>query len=584
MTQGDQGNRVYGNRYEIRQKIARGGMADVFLANDRLLDRLVALKVLFPELSTDPSFVERFRREAQNAARLSHPNIVSVYDWGEDENVYYIVMEYIDGESLSTMIRNKGAFGASRAAAIGADVASALYFAHRNGVVHRDVKPGNVMIDRRGAVKVTDFGIARARNASENLTQTGAVMGTATYFSPEQAQGMAVDQRSDVYSLGVVLYEMVAGKAPFTGDNPVAIAYKHVREPAVSLQEVNPDIAGDYESIVAKAMAKSPGDRYQTADELRADLVRFNNGQNIAAVASPVGRDATTAVPAAGAAAGTAAATAAYTRTGPPPPARTEPAKNKTLKGPLLALLSLLALLAIGALLLLTDNPLTRNSEPQSVQVPQVLGLKVGEAQSRLSAAGLTAEVTREANDAEVDTVMNQSPAPNATARKGDRVRLTVSSGATPLTMVDYTGQDARTASATLRNLGFQVVTTQSTSDRIESGNVITQDPPAGRQVAKGSRVTLTVSTGPQQVQVPEVANATQATAEQLLLDAGLRTRTVNQDSDKRAGTVISTDPGAGSQVARGTTVTVFVSNGPPQTTTSTTSSTTTTDPDNPND
>lgn len=579
MSQNDNENRVYGNRYEIKHKIARGGMADVFLATDRLLDRPVALKVLFPELSTDPSFVERFRREAQNAARLSHPNVVSVYDWGEDENVYYIVMEYIDGESLSSMIRSKGAFNASRAAAIGADVASALYFAHRNGVVHRDVKPGNVLIDKRGAVKVADFGIARARNASENLTQTGAVMGTATYFSPEQAQGMAVDERSDVYSLGVVLYEMVAGSAPFTGDNPVAIAYKHVREPAQSLREVNPEIASDYESIVAKAMAKAPSDRYQTADELRADLVRFNNGQNINAATGAVGEDATRAM---GVAAPTAAASRAYREhSRPPAGAATTAKQNNGLRGPLLALLSLLAIGAIIALVLLTKNPLTTKTEAEKVQVPSVLGQPLADAQSRLQGVGLTTDVVREANDAAADTVLNQNPGPNTEAEKNSKVTLTVSSGPAPLTMADYTGKDAKTATATLKSLGLNVVTTQATSEQIEEGNVISQDPAVGQQVAKGARVTLTVSTGRQQVQVPDVTNATQPTAEQLLLDAGLRARVINVDSDNRAGTVVKTDPGAGTQVARGSTVTISVSNGPSSTTSSSTTTTTESDPEN---
>src|SRR6185503_13124487 len=217
---------VFTNRYEIVRHLARGGMAEVYLARDQLLDRPVALKVLFPELSTDRAFVERFRREAQAAANLSHPNIVSVYDWGEEENTYFIVMEYVDGRPLSSLLKAEGTLLPDRAAAICADVAGALAFAHRNGVVHRDVKPGNVLLTADGTVKVADFGIARAANAEENLTQTGAVMGTATYFSPEQAQGTTIDARSDIYSLGVVLYELVTGRPPFAGDNPVTIAYK----------------------------------------------------------------------------------------------------------------------------------------------------------------------------------------------------------------------------------------------------------------------------------------------------------------------------------------------------------------------
>src|SRR5450432_2555755 len=272
---------VFSNRYHIEREIAHGGMAEVYLARDESLDRLVALKALFPEYAREPSFVERFRREAQAAANLNHPNIVAIYDWGQESGTYFIVMEYVEGRSLRDLIRSEGALDPGQAADITAEIASALAFAHRSGVVHRDVKPGNVLLTKSGTVKVTDFGIARA-GTSDGLTQTGSVMGTATYFSPEQAQGLPVDGRSDVYALGVVLYEMVTGVAPFVAASPVSVAYKHVREEPAPPSSIVPDLPGAMDRIVLTAMTKDVDARYQSAQDLRSDLLRFERGRPLA--------------------------------------------------------------------------------------------------------------------------------------------------------------------------------------------------------------------------------------------------------------------------------------------------------------
>ena len=276
-------------------------MADVFLGRDRLLDRQVAIKVLFPEFAVDPNFVERFRREAQAAANLSHPNIVNVYDWGKHSGTYFIAMEYVDGRTLADILRSNGHVTPKQAAEIASEVAAALGFAHAAGLVHRDVKPANILIGSNGQVKVADFGIARAMNAptESNLTQAGAVMGTATYFSPEQAQGAQPDPRSDLYSLGIVMYEMVAGRPPFTGQNPVSIAYKQVHDNPQPLNQLVADVPRAYEAIVAKLLAKDPRVRYASADALRDDLRRFRNGEQVLALAAATGmaRAATGAVP-----------------------------------------------------------------------------------------------------------------------------------------------------------------------------------------------------------------------------------------------------------------------------------------------
>jgi serine/threonine-protein kinase len=549
--------RIYSGRYEIVEHLARGGMAEVYIAHDRVLDRRVALKVLFPEFSSDRSFVERFRREARSAAALNHPNVVSVYDTGEEDGTYFIVMEYVEGRTLRDIIRSEGPLLAQRAADIGADIAAALAFAHRNGVIHRDVKPGNVLIDRSGRVKVTDFGIARAGDTQENLTQTGAVMGTATYFSPEQAQGGPIDPRSDVYSLGVVLYEMVTGRPPFSGDSPVAIAYQHVRETAPAASSLNPDVPADLEACIRKALAKNPVNRYQSAEELRADLARFSQGQRVLAepVLVPPVADATVVSPAADATRMVPAGTATVL---PDRPARSGMGRYIALLAGLLAVLGVLVWL-------LLDQLGAFDSDPKQVTVPTVIDLTEAEATTKLEAAGFEVKVESVANDTvDAGKVFDQDPDANTRADDGSEVTIFVSSGAKPVEVPDVVGDDQEAARAELERAGFTVTLEPRTDPDQPAGRVLDQDPKGGQQAPKGSAVVLTVSSGREQVEIPEVAGREPAAAANLLGQRGFEVTTRQQaSSDVDEGLVIGTDPAAGTRADRGSLVTLIISSGP---------------------
>ncbi|MGH9156327.1 MAG: Stk1 family PASTA domain-containing Ser/Thr kinase [Acidimicrobiales bacterium] len=555
---------VYSDRYEIIRQIARGGMAEVYLARDQLLDRPVALKVLYPELSIDPSFVERFRREAQSAANLSHPNIVSVYDWGEEDDTYYIVMEFVDGRALSAVIRSGGPLPPDRAAAIGADVAAALAFAHRSGVVHRDVKPGNVLLDDGEHVKVTDFGIARASDSKENLTQTGAVMGTATYFSPEQAQGARVDARSDVYSLGVVLYEMATGQPPFSGDNPVSIAYKHVKEQPVPPRERNPSIPGGFEAVILKAMAKDPADRYCDADELRADLQRYRQGQRVRASVAPPRApvdDQTMVLRTTPSRREAPPTGATRVLPAPVPYGETSARRSGAYVGLLVFMLAVLAVLLF--LLARTLGVFGGDTVATRITVPAVTGELADDAKDTLVALGLRVEQKREDNEADADVVFDQDPEADTRVERDSLVTLRVSKGQQPVDVPSVVGQNEEDAITALDRLGLEAETVLLADETQPAGRVISQQPRAGTEAEKGSSVTLTVSSGRPRVAVPSVAGKDATAANDDIVNAGLKVRTVNEPSSTvERGKVVRTDPAAEAPVDKGATVTVFVSSG----------------------
>ena len=547
--------RTYGGRYTVLGRVGSGGMAEVYRARDELLGREVALKVLHERFSQDRSFIERFKREAQAAANLNHPNIVSLFDYGADNGTYFIVMELIDGRSLSDVLRDEGPLMPERAAEIAADVARALGRAHSGGLVHRDIKPSNIMLTSSGQTKVTDFGIARAlgSDGDQTMTQTGMVIGTAAYFSPEQAQGNPVDARSDVYALGVVLYEMLAGRAPFTGETPLAVAYKHVREDPSPPSSVNGDVPKSLDAITMKALAKNPDNRYSSAREMEEDLERFLAGQKVHATPLLGTTQAMTTVQPHG------SETAVLQQTDYEP----EPEPRSRAGWYVLAALGILALFAVLAYLFADSF-----FGGKEVGVPNVVGKTVGQARTILERKGFDVDTERAKSRRPEGEVIAQDPAAGDKVDEGDTVTLTVSGGRPQTTVPDVVDSPQSEAEAAIEDAGLKVGSvTPGASDEIEVGNVISTDPAADAEVDRGTEVDIVVSSGPSAVPVPNVRGRTEEEATAILEDAGFEVDVVDTPSDTiDEGIVISQEPAEGSPAEPGDTVTISVSTGPSET------------------
>jgi serine/threonine-protein kinase len=546
---------VVGGRYELGELLGRGGMAEVRKGTDTRLGRVVAVKRLRTDLAGDATFQHRFRREAQSSASLNHPAIVAVYDTGEEPSVDgvaqpYIVMEYVAGRTLRDILREGRKILPERALEITSGVLSALDYSHRAGIIHRDIKPANVMLTPSGDVKVMDFGIARAiSDASSAMTQTAAVVGTAQYLSPEQARGESVDSRSDVYSTGCLLYELLTGRPPFVGDSPVAVAYQHVREPAQPPSTFDPDLPPELDAIAMKALTKRVEDRYQSAAAMRADIERYLAGH--AVQAPPVAAVAPTAAVAA-APAPYAATTGSHTAVGLPVVTEEEPRRRRTwwMWGLLIVLLAFL--IAYGLPKLVADR------QPDQVSVPGVVGLMQAAAERALTADQFVPEVTTEASrDVAKGRVISQDPAKDALADIGSTVHLVVSAGPPTATVPDVTDQPVDQATQTLQAAGFTVKTEVRQSDEPKD-QVVDQFPVGGQTVVEGRSVTLYLSDGRERI--PDVRGMLQGRACDLIRKRGFTCKVEDFSSTTEpAGTVVDQLPGS-QEADAGTTVTIYVS------------------------
>jgi len=553
---------LFHGRYRVERKLGSGGMADVYLAEDEELGRKVALKVLNERHARDDQFVERFKREARNAAGLNHPHIVRVYDRCEVNGTYYIAMEYLDGPTLKELLVRKGPTPPLTAIKFAREILSALAEAHRHEIVHRDIKPHNVIVSPDWNVKVADFGIARS--GASQMTEAGSIVGTAQYLSPEQARGKPVDQRSDLYSLGVVLYEMLTGKVPFTGDAAVEIAMKHLSVVPDPPSKLRPELSHDLDAVVMRALAKEPDDRYSSAEEMDADLARVARGQSV----SNRTEEAMTRIMAAD----TSALTAVVPRTGvtqvpaPPayrPPSYYEDSGRRRSPWPMILGLLAVAIAAVGGYLVYQKvNTAIDKNAPVAVQNVELSPVK--NAELILHQQGLQTHTVEEASDKVAEgLVITQNPAPGDRVAKGTIVTLTVSTGAPKVEVPALANLSQAAAQTTLENAGLKMNVHYVPSATVPEGSVTASSPGKGTTVLVGSTVDVNVSSGPKQVGVPGVVGQPYENAAGQLKGAGFNVSRVDVANAAQPNTVVSQSPAAGATVAKGSTVTLSVSKGP---------------------